>query len=285
MDFMSSLTGKSPSTTGFGSEGALTKAPFNAVWPVVDLNNALVSAILTGYAGFTSVAGYVGPNYKVDHDISMLVPELWCRMSVRERDPAYLIANGYLEKVDDFELNGRKVLASRLGPRTTARFHDHFLRLMFQTPDAGFPPEMLRPELQGLEPFADGVDAIVETQTRVAKSYFEDRSIDAACPPLRALLQVMVHGHFEGKRVDDPEFRRLFTRESLLTSDWYRRRLETKQQRDGALLARHRRSLEQATAFRRQSPELHAARLAWVERELSRVNSPGYLDELVGTLG
>ena len=27
MDFMSSLTGKSPSTTGFGSEGALTKAP------------------------------------------------------------------------------------------------------------------------------------------------------------------------------------------------------------------------------------------------------------------
>ena len=29
----------------------LTKGPFNAIWPVVDLNNALVSAILTGYAG------------------------------------------------------------------------------------------------------------------------------------------------------------------------------------------------------------------------------------------
>ena len=41
MDFICSLTGKSPSTTGFGSEGALTKGPFNAVWPVVDLNNAL----------------------------------------------------------------------------------------------------------------------------------------------------------------------------------------------------------------------------------------------------
>ena len=41
MDFMCSLTGKSPSTTGFGSEGALTKGPFNALWPVVDLNNAL----------------------------------------------------------------------------------------------------------------------------------------------------------------------------------------------------------------------------------------------------
>ncbi len=41
MEFISSLTGKSPSTTGFGSEGALTKSPFNALWPVVDLNNAL----------------------------------------------------------------------------------------------------------------------------------------------------------------------------------------------------------------------------------------------------
>ncbi len=45
MDFVCSLTGKSPSTTGFGSEGALTKGPFNALWPIVDLNNALVSFI------------------------------------------------------------------------------------------------------------------------------------------------------------------------------------------------------------------------------------------------
>ena len=87
MEFVSSLTGKSPSTTGFGSEGALTKAPFNALWPVVDLNNALLSAILTGYAGFTTSAGYVGPQVRVDHDISMLVPEIWCRMRVHERDP------------------------------------------------------------------------------------------------------------------------------------------------------------------------------------------------------
>ena len=42
MDFICSLTGKSPATTGFGSEGALTKMAFNALLPVVDLNNALV---------------------------------------------------------------------------------------------------------------------------------------------------------------------------------------------------------------------------------------------------
>jgi hypothetical protein len=50
------------------------------VWPVVDLNNALVSAILTGYAGFTTSAVCIGPNIRVDHDVSLLVPEIWCRM-------------------------------------------------------------------------------------------------------------------------------------------------------------------------------------------------------------
>jgi hypothetical protein len=285
MDFLSSLTGKSPSTTGFGSEGALTKAPFNALWPVVDMNNALVSAILTGYAGFTSVAGQVGPRYRVDHDVSMLVPELWCRMSVQERDPAYLIQHGYLEKIADFEHAGRKVLASRLGYRITARFVEHFLGRMFQTPNAVFPEDMLRPERQGLEPYIEGIDAIVETQTRVAKSYFEDDSVNAACPPLKALLHVMVHGHYEGLGVDDPRFRELFTRTSLLASAWYRERLATKQRRDLARLSRHRADLEAATALHRQNPELYAARLAYVEGELARVGSPAYLDELVGTLG
>ena len=115
MDFICSLTGKSPSTTGFGSEGALTKGPFNALWPVVDLNNALVSYIVTRYAGFTSAAGHVGPNYKVDHDVSMLVPEIWCRMRVDERDPQFLIENGYLEKVKDLEFEGPKRSRKPLG--------------------------------------------------------------------------------------------------------------------------------------------------------------------------
>ncbi|MCU1291367.1 MAG: hypothetical protein JWP08_217, partial [Bryobacterales bacterium] len=172
MDFICSLTGKSPSTTGFGSEGALTKGPFNALPPVVDVNNALVSAILTGYAGFTTAAGYIGPNYRVDHDNSMLVPELWCRMRVHERDPKWLIEKGYLEKVPDFEHNGRTVLASRLGYRITAAFIDHFLARMFEVPNAVFPEEILRPEKQGEDVFAAGVDAIVQAQRNVALNYF-----------------------------------------------------------------------------------------------------------------
>ena len=42
--------------------------------------------------------------------------------------------------------------------------------------------------------FAAGVEAIVEAQRRVALNYFEDGSVDAACPPLKALLHIMAHG-------------------------------------------------------------------------------------------
>ncbi|MGB8383812.1 MAG: hypothetical protein WCG47_21630, partial [Dermatophilaceae bacterium] len=59
MEFISSMTGKSPSTTGAGSEGALTKGPFNALPAIIDLNASLLSYVLTGYDGWVSAAGYV----------------------------------------------------------------------------------------------------------------------------------------------------------------------------------------------------------------------------------
>ncbi|MBN1926033.1 MAG: hypothetical protein JW798_09365, partial [Prolixibacteraceae bacterium] len=199
MDFVCSLTGKSPSTTGAGSEGALTKGPFNALSPVTDLNNALVSFILTGYSGFTSAAGYVGPNYRVDHDISLLVPELWSRLKEEETDPQFLIEHGYLEKLSDFEYNGQKILASRLGYRITAKFASIFLGRVFENPDAIFNEEMLKPELQDMDVFVDGINNIVEAQQWVAESYFKDNSIEGACPPLKAILHFMAYGNYNGK--------------------------------------------------------------------------------------
>jgi hypothetical protein len=288
MDFVCSLTGKSPSTTGFGSEGALTKGPFNAVPPVVDLNNALVSAILTGHAGFTSAAGHVGPQFKVDHDISMLVPEIWCRMKVHEREPKFLIEHRYLEPLQDFEHGGCKVLASRLGYRITALFVDHFLGRIFETPDTVLPDEFLRPEEQDKEMFVAGVNSIVDAQTRVARNYFDDGSVEAACPPLRALLHVMVHGAYEGKTIEDPELRALFTREALLASDWYGNRLAVKQSRDVALWKRHLIALEKAQS---ELPESSLAELGLADRrkeaeaQLQRVSADSYLKELVGTIG
>jgi hypothetical protein len=286
MDFICSLTGKSPATTGFGSEGALTKTAFNALPPVIDLNNALVSFILTGYAGFTTSAGYVGPNFRVDHDISLLVPEIWCRMRVQERDPEFLKANGYLEKVSDFCLDNRTVLASRLGYRITPLFGDRFLGRIFETPAAVFTSEMLRPEKQDIVQFAAGVDAIVEAQARVARQYFEDGSVEAACPPLKALLHIMAEGSYEGKGAEDPEVRGLFTREYLMESDWYRERLRSKQVRDIALWKRHVSAIERfhAGGDVMRGVDMDAM-LAESCRQLARVSAPAYLKELTGTIG
>jgi hypothetical protein len=289
MEFVSSLTGKSPATTGFGSEGALTKGPFNALWPVVDLNNALVAAILTGYAGFTTSAGYLGPRVRVDHDISLLVPEIWCRMRVAERDPAFLIGHGYLEKIDDFVWNGQTSLASRLGYRITSAFVDHFLGRIFEVPGAVFTREMLQPEMQDPEMYAAGVDAIVETQRRVAMNYFEDGSVEAACPPLKALLHIMAHGCYEGRGVNDPAIRNMFTRDALLASEWYRERLRVKQCRDAALWHRHIGSLEQYVAAAESDgipDEIGVCeRLTHARTQLARVTAVEYLEELKGTIG
>ena len=287
MEFVSSLTGKSPSTTGFGSEGALTKGPFNALPPAVDLNNALLSMILTRYDGFTTSAGYIGPNYRVDHDISMLVPEIWCRMRVEERDPRFLIENGLLEPVADFEFEGRTVQASRLGWRITRQFADRFLGRMFETPDAVFTEELLRPEKQDPALFAAGVNAIVESQRRVASRYFEDGSVDLACPPLRILLHVMVEGHWQGMGIGDPRIRAQFTREAVLASDWYTQRLLHKQRKDVALWERHVRDIEEFQASGMEIPaELDLdARLEAARRGVQAAASPDYLNRLVGTIG
>jgi len=286
MDFISSLTGKSPSTTGFGSEGALTKRPFNALPPVVDVNNAIVAAILTEYAGFTSAAGYIGPYFKVEHDISMLVPEIWCRMSDEERKPAFLIDNGYLEKINDFEYNGQKVLGSRLGYRITPLFVDHYCGRIFETPNTVLTEELLRPETQDLAAFVSGVNAIVESQRGVALEYFEDNSVEAACPPLKALLHIMAHGHYQGMTADSPEFRSLFTREALLASEWYAERLRTMQSRDIALWERHVESLEWAAkaSVVTRSMDLDE-RLRVARARLDRVRAPQYLNEIRGTIG
>jgi phosphoenolpyruvate carboxykinase (diphosphate) len=263
MDMICSLTGKSPATTGFGTEGALTKGPFNALLPVVDINNALVSAILTGNSGFTTAAGYIGPRYRVDHDSSILVPELWCRMRVFEREPRFLIENGYLERIDDFAFENRTVLASRLGYRITAAFVDRFLGRIFELPGSVFPEEMLRPERQNLKDFAEGIDAIVAAQRNVALEYFEDGGIDFACPPIKALLHIMVYGHYQQMQIEDSCLRAMFTRNSLLASDWYRERLLTQQKLDIAL----------------------ATRLNAPPDRLRYLKSEAYLASLTGTIG
>ena len=289
MDFISSLTGKSPSTTGAGSEGALTKGPFNALLTTADLNAALVSYILTGLAGFSTAAGYVGPKYKMGHDISLLIPELWCRMGPAERDPQFLIAGGYMEKLEDFSHNGVWIPASRLGFRVTSRFMRTFLGRIFDNPARIFDSLMLKPELQDMEAFVDGVLNISQTQQRVAMQYFDDGSVNLACPPLKALLHIMAYGEFEGKGANHPDIRAMFTLKYLLGSNWYKQRLINKQRCDVVLYERHvqylhnfiEQSRGDGIAESLKIPE----RLAFAKSELSRAASPEYLKSLEGTIG
>ena len=289
MDYICSLTGTSPSTTGAGSEGALTKGPFNALSATADLNNSLVSMLLTGYAGFSSAAGFIGPRYRVDHDISLLVPEIWCRLFPHERDPGRLIAAGHLEPVADFTYKGKRVLASRLGYRVTEKFVRTYLGRIFDNPSAVFTEEILRPETQDLAVFADGVENIVEAHQRVAEAYFADDTIADACPPLQALLHIMARGEYQGKDAHHPDIRALFTREALLASDWYRERLAIKQQRDTALWERHTRNLSEflnRSGHRDEANRLGIAdRLEQARTEFEKVSSPEYLAQLVGTIG
>jgi len=289
MEFICSMTGKSPSTTGAGSEGALTKGPFNALPPVYDLNSAFVSYAVSGYDGFVTAAGYVGPHARVDHDISLLVPEVWCRMTVAERSPQFLREHGYLEPVRDFEHGGRKVLASRLGSRITEKFVNTFFGRVFNHPHVVLTPDMLRPELQDLDIFVEGMDNVVATQKRVAALYFADGSIEWACPPLKVLLHIMKDDHWEGRTLGDPEIRAMFTRENVMASDWYRARLEAKQRVDEHLWGRHADYLEKF--LKNASYSSVADRLglrgrldaAWAK--LREVRDPGYPDSLRGMTG
>jgi hypothetical protein len=288
-EFICSMTGKSPSTTGAGSEGALTKGPFNALPPIIDLNNALVSFVLTGHHAFVTAAGYVGPKVRVDHDVSLIVPEVFCRMSPEEREPEFLIANRFLEKCEDFNHGGKRIPAGRLGYRINSRFVHAFFGRVFNHPHAVFTEEMLKPELQDMEIFADGMDNIVGTQKRVANMYFDDGSIVQACPPLKALLHIMLNGEWKGKSLGDSEFRKLFARENLLASDWYAARLAAKQKIGSKLWRRH---VEYLNAFLRKPNHEDVAenlciadRLSRARKILEEVESPDYLRKLSRTLG
>ncbi|WP_040156237.1 hypothetical protein [Mobilicoccus massiliensis] len=290
MEFISSMTGKSPSTTGAGSEGALTKAPFNAMPATIDLNAAFLSYALCGYDGWISAAGYVGPKARVDHDISLLVPEVFARMTPDERDAGRLVAGGYLEKLEDFEFDGRPVLASRLGYRMTAAFSSSYFGRVFMHPQVVFTPEMLRPEEQDPAVFAESMATMVTTHERVARAYFDDGTISYAVPPLRALLEIMANGSTsEGWTLGSAELREMFTRDSVLASDWYAARLDAFRAGEVARTGRAVDTLRDFASQRGNESVVSrlglVGRLRKAEESLTRFEAPGYRRSLVGTLG
>jgi len=289
MDYICSLTGKSPSTTGAGSEGALTKGPFNMLVATTDLNNALLSYILTEYQGFSSAAGHIGSENRFDHDISILIPEIWARLAPKDRDPKTLIEKDCLEKLDDFEYKGKKVLASRLGYRITENFAFRCLNRLFDEPLAVFNERMLKPELQGVDDYVDGINNVVEAQQKVGLSYFEDGSVEPAIPPLKILLHIMAYGTYEGKEVKSKELRKYFERDYVINSDWYKERLLNKQKRDTDFYFNQ---IDNLKKFMNNTNNVNLLKEMDIEGRISKakkmydeVSSKSYIKSLVGTIG
>lgn len=289
IDYICSITGKSPSTTGFGSEGALTKGPFNNLQVAADLNNALLSYIITGDEPFTSAAGYVGPKYKVDHDVSLLMPELVSRMGVEERNPKFLIQNGYFEKVENFQHDGEVIDASLLGYRITKKFVRHFLGRIFSNPEAVFTTDMLHPELQDENTYVQSLKNLIITQKRVAEGILRDGTWDALIPPLQALVKIMIDGKYEGMDRNHPEFRKMFTLEYVMNSDWYKKRLALKQKKDIHFWKNNIAYLENVigmSSYKEAVERLNlTTRLEQNRAKLEFVSSKEYLQQLVGTIG
>ncbi len=290
MEFISSMTGKSPSTTGAGSEGAMTKAPFNALPTTYDLNSAFLSFVLSGYDGWLSAAGFVGPQVRVDHDVSLLVPEIFARMTPEERSADWLIEHGHLEPVPDLTVDGVLVPASRLGHRITETFARTFLGRIFMLPDSIFTEAILRPETQDEAVFAESVSVMAATHERVARAYLADGTIGSAVPPVRALLEIMANGtSAEGWTLTSAEFRALFTRESVLASPWYAARLDAAQAQE---IASADAGIAALTAFLADAADGDAVermslrgRLAEVQAARDEAASGAHREALVGTLG
>lgn len=288
MDFICSLTGKSPSTTGAGSEGAMTKGPFNALCTAKDLNNAYVSYLLTGYSAYCSAAGHIGPNYQIDHDVSLFIPELWARIATNEGNHQYLIDNGFLEPCDDFTHDGKTVHASRLGHRINHKFVSTFMGKIFDNPLAVFNEAILKPETQDLDSYVDGINNIVEAQQKVALNYFKDGGYEQACPPIQILLHIMAYGHYNNKTLMDPDLRSEFTKDKMLESSWYQQRLTDKQNQDISFwknsiqtlkdfLAEHHDDIQFVTEIQN--------RLNKSKKNLSDTQDNSYLEKLKGTIG
>lgn len=285
MEYLSSMTGKSPSTTGAGLEGAMTKGPFNCLNSVYDLNNALLGFILTEYAGFMSSAGYVGPKTRVAHDITYLLPEIWCRMTNQERTPNFLIEHKYLEKCNNFEYNGDVVQAERLGYRITRKFVRVFGARVFSLPDTIFTDDMLRPECQDMDVFVDSMSTIIDAHKRAAELVIGDDGAKDAIPPLKALLYVTAYGEYDGMRLNDQSFRELFHRDNVINSDWYNERLERYQLSQLEHLNAGKSRLLGLKGVLRCVPDWIMSRMRSLDNQISFVSSEKYIDAITGTIG
>ena len=99
----------------------------------------------------------------------------------------------------------------------------------------------------------------------------------------------MAYGHYEGKDISDPELRRMFDREEVLKSDWYKARLKLKQEKDVSFYKKQIAYLEDFKANKDNAILVDDmqidSRIEMAKNCLKRVESKQYLSEIEGTIG
>ena len=99
----------------------------------------------------------------------------------------------------------------------------------------------------------------------------------------------MANGSYEGKTIDDPDFRYMFTRDYLISSKWYQQRLKNKQQRDAALWQLNHAYVEKQLAetldYEQDKKAYLQEHLDESDRMIQVVSSEAYMQQLQGTLG
>ena len=202
-------------------------------------------------------------------------------MRPQERSASWLIEHGLLESLPTLEFEGRKLPTAMLGYRINRAFVNHFFGRIFTSPEILFEDWMLRPEEQDLAVFADGLENMLQTHQRVAENYFQDGSIDVACPPLKALLHIMRDGQYEGQDLQSESFRQLFDPRSILDSDWYQERIEARCERE----KRHWKRLSDYVAEQKEALENRERLRILANQRLAEAGSDEYRQRLLGTLG
>jgi hypothetical protein len=215
------------------------------------------------------------------------MPEVFSRLTAKERSAEYLIKIGYLEKVDVEGVPNSDLL----GYRMTRKFMLEVMGRIFSSPDIIFPEEMLKPELQDLEIFRQSVENIVDTQKEYAARFIRDGSVEIACEPIKALIYIMAEGEYHKDdnttwTRDSEEFRRLFTKEALLSSDWYQRRLDSQVVVDRHLLDRIEAAYDIALYTVDENARAQFTHgKEWINRRRSQIEQVNYIDSLKGRIG
>ena len=99
----------------------------------------------------------------------------------------------------------------------------------------------------------------------------------------------MAYGSYEGKEISDPELRKHFDREAIITSNWYAERLKLKQQKDIRFYEGQISYLENFIS--NATNELIVTemdivnRLKKVKAAYAEVTSDTYVESLIGTIG